>query len=148
MSHTYVAFHVHCVWSTKNRMPLITPEIAVRLYPYLAGIAKLHQFQIIDSGGVADHIHTLIALSPPISLAKAVQLIKGGSSKWVRETFQTDFAWQEGYGAFTVSVSDLKKTQKYLANQEAHHAKVSFQDEYRAFLKRHELPCDERYVWG
>jgi len=148
MSHTYVSCLLHCVWSTKSRQPLITPAIAERLYPYLAGIAKENRFRILDSGGVADHIHSIFSLPTTIEIAKAVQLVKGGSSKWIKETFAVDFAWQEGYGAFSLSISGLEDTRKYIAGQAAHHARVSFQDEYRAFLERHGIEYDERYVWG
>ena len=81
-------------------------------------------------------------------IAKAVQLVKGGSSKWIRDTFALDFAWQEGYGAFSIAVSGLQDTRKYLAGQAQHHARVTFQDEFRAFLQRHGIAFDERYVWG
>lgn len=100
-------------------------------------------------GGMDDHVHILLSLHATITLAKAVQLIKGGSSLWIHETFpnQRDFAWQEGYGAFTVSVSQLDKTIAYINNQETHHRKITFQEEYLDFLKKHGVEYDERYLW-
>jgi REP element-mobilizing transposase RayT len=100
-------------------------------------------------GGMDDHVHILLSLPATITLAKAVQLIKGGSSLWIHETFpnQRDFAWQEGYGAFTVSVSQLDKTIAYINNQETHHRKITFQEEYLDFLKKHGVEYDERYLW-
>ena len=148
MSHTYVSCLLHCVWSTKNRQPLLTPEIAARLYPYMGGIAKENGFHILASGGVADHVHSIFSLPSTLTIAKAVQLVKGGASKWIHEEFGTEFEWQEGYGAFSVSISGLEATREYIANQEQHHTRLTFQEEYRAFLVRHGIEFDERYVWG
>jgi len=122
--------------------------MAPRLHPYLAGIAKENHFRILATGGIADHIHSIFSLPTTIPIAKAVQLVKGGSSKWINETFNIDFAWQEGFGAFSISISGLQDTRNYLANQGQHHAATTFQDEYRAFLERHGIEYDERYVWG
>jgi REP element-mobilizing transposase RayT len=100
-------------------------------------------------GGMDDHVHILLSLPATITLAKAAQLVKGGSSLWIHETFpnQRNLAWQEGYGAFTVSVSQLDKTIAYINNQEAHHRKKTFQEEYWEFLKKHGVEYDERYLW-
>jgi putative transposase len=97
---------------------------------------------------VPDHVHLLLSLPPAISIAKAMQLIKGGSSKWVHETFpeQRLFRWQEKYGAFSVSVSQLDKIREYIRNQEEHHRKMTFQEEFLALLKKHGLEYDERYI--
>ena len=105
MSHSYVSNLMHCVFSTKERLPLITPELEPRLWPYLGGIARENKMKAIAIGGTTDHVHGLLSLPATMSFAKAVQLIKGGSSKWVHDSFRDHrrFAWQEGYGAFSVS---------------------------------------------
>ena len=101
-------------------------------------------------GGVEDHVHVLLSLPSTIAVAKAVQLLKSGSSLWVHKTFPADraFAWQEGYGAFSLGVSQVEQTKRYIESQSKHHLKTTFQDEFRAFLKRHGMDWDERYVWG
>jgi len=103
----------------------------------------------IEIGGVCDHVHILLSLPSTVSIAKAVQLIKGGSSKWVHDTFPEHrlFEWQVKYGAFTVSVSLLDKIIQYIRNQEQHHQRVSFQEEFLELLKRHRIPCDPKYLW-
>jgi REP element-mobilizing transposase RayT len=138
---------MHCVFSTKGRQRMITAQLQKRLWPYIGGIARENKMTALIVNGVADHVHVLLALPSTIAIAKAVQSIKGGSSKWIHETFpdQRTFAWQEGYGAFSVSVSD--KTIAYIENQAEHHRTKSFQEEFLAFLKRHRVEYDERYIW-
>jgi putative transposase len=101
-------------------------------------------------GGVEDYVHLLISLPPTLPIAKAIQLIKGGSSKWVHDTFPAlkKFKWQQGYGAFSVSVSQVENTIAYILGQREHHRKKTFQDEYIAFLKKHNVEYDQRYIWG
>ena len=103
----------------------------------------------IEIGGMPDHVHVLLSLPSTLSIAKALQLIKGGSSKWVHDTFPEHrlFGWQVKYGAFSVSVSQLDKIIEYIRNQEAHHQKMTFQDEFLALLKKHQVAYDERYLW-
>jgi REP element-mobilizing transposase RayT len=150
MGHTYTSQLLHCVFSTKNRLPLLSAEIRPRLHAYLGGVARENEMKALAVGGVEDHVHILLSLKATMPLSKAMQLIKGGSSLWMHETFPqiTDFAWQEGYGAFSVGISQIDDTIAYIARQEEHHRKVSFQDEYRAILKRHGIEWDERYIWG
>ena len=128
---------------------MITPPLAQRLWPFLGGIARQNGMKAIAIGGVADHVHILFYLPPTQPIAKALQLIKGGSSKWVHETFPGHrlFRWQEKYGAFSVSVSQLEKIAHYIQNQEAHHRKMTFQEEFLALLKKHRMEYDERYLW-
>jgi REP element-mobilizing transposase RayT len=120
-----------------------------RLWAFLGGIARQNQMKAIEVGGVEDHIHILLSLPATMPVAKAMQLIKGGSSKWIHETFpdQRTFAWQEEYGAFSVSVSQLDKTIAYIRGQAAHHRKLTFQEEFLALLKKHRIEYDERYLW-
>ncbi len=103
----------------------------------------------IEIGGMPDHVHILLSLPPTLTIAKALQLIKGGSSKWVHDTFREHwrFGWQTKYGAFSVSVSLLDRTIQYIKNQEAHHRKMTFQEEFLALLKKHRIAYDARYLW-
>ena len=147
MSHSSAYFH--CVFSTKERQRLITPELREHLWPFLGGIARQNQMKAIEVGGVEDHVHILLSLPATMAVAKALQLLKGGSSKWIHDTFpgQRGFAWQAEYGAFSVSVSQLDKTIAYIQGQAAHHRTVTFQEEFLAFLKKHRIEYDERYLW-
>jgi len=140
---------MHCVFSTKERLHLISPELESRLWPYLGGIARENKMKAMAIGGTLDHLHALLSLPSTMSFAKAVQLIKGGSSKWIHDTFpeHRSFAWQEGYGAFSVSVSHVEKTITYIENQPEHHRTRTFEEEFIAFLKKHRVQYDERYVW-
>ena len=146
---SYVSSYYHCVFSTKERRPLITPGLQERLWPYLGGIARQNEMKAIEIGGVADHVHILLSLPSTLSIAKAMQLIKGGSSKWVHESFPEHrlFGWQVKYGAFGVSVSLLDKTIQYIQTQSEHHRKMTFQEEFLALLKKHGIAYDERYLW-
>jgi putative transposase len=146
---SYVSSYFHCVFSTKERRPLITPELRERLWPFLGGIARQNKMKAVEIGGVADHVHLLLSLPATIPVSKAMQLIKGGSSKWVYETFpnQRLFAWQEEYGAFSVSMSQLDKTIAYIRGQPEHHRKLTFQEEFLMLLKKHRVEYDERYLW-
>ena len=148
-SMSYVSAYFHCVFSTKERRRLITPELRERLLPFLGGIARQNKMKAIEIGGVEDHVHILLSLPSAMAVSKALQLIKGGSSKWVHETFTEHrlFAWQEEHGAFSVSVSQLDKTIEYIKGQEAHHRKMTFQEEFLALLKKHRIEYDERYLW-
>jgi REP element-mobilizing transposase RayT len=148
---SYVSSYFHCVFSTKERHPSIKPELRERLWPFLGGIARQNKMKALEIGGVEDHIHILLSLPSSIAVAKAMQLLKGGSSKWIHETFpeQRLFAWQEEYGAFSVSVSQLDKTiaYAYIRNQQVHHHKMTFQGEFLALLNKHGIEFDERYLW-
>lgn len=150
MANTYTSLNYHVVFSTKNREPFLCDEIRERLWPYLGGIARENAMRAFAIGGVADHVHLLLAIPPTMSVAKAVQLIKGGSSHWVKETFaeMTSFAWQDGYGAFTVSESQIAAVKEYIQQQAEHHRRKSFAEEYREFLQRHQIELDERYLLG
>jgi REP element-mobilizing transposase RayT len=150
LSHTFVNALLHCVFSTKGRRRLITADLQERLWPFLGGIAREQGFKALAIGGVEDHVHLLLSLPATLPIAKAIQLVKGASSKWVHDTFpkHRDFAWQEGYGAFSIGVSQVDATTKYIRSQPEHHRKATFQEEFRMFLKRHGIEYDERYVWG
>ena len=148
MSHTYVSDLIHCVFSTKLRRNLIQPEFQSDLWSFLGGIARKNKFKALMVGGTKNHVHILLSLSADMSLAKAMQLIKGASSRWMNETHTKDFAWQQGYGAFTVGISQKADTIAYIKSQAEHHRKRSFEEEFIAFLRKHHVEYDPRYVWG
>lgn len=129
---------------------MIFPEIRERLWAYLGGIARENGMKALAVGGTDDHVHMLTALPSPLSVAKAIQLIKGGSSKWLHDTVPAmrTFAWQEGYGAFSIGVSGIADTVAYILEQERHHRTRTFDQEFVAFLKKHDIGYDERYVFG
>ena len=140
MPHTFSKICVHVIFSTKGRREIIKKELQPRLWAYLAGIAKNHDIAILAVGGAEDHIHLLFHLPPKLALAKAVLLLKANSSKWMNK----DFSWQEGYGAFSVSASNLDSVIRYVRNQEKHHRKFTFEQELRAILRRHAIDYDPR----
>ena len=146
---SYVSAYFHCVFSTKERRPLMTPALRERLWPFLGGIARENRMRALQVGGVEDHVHILLSVPPTLAISKALQLIKGGSSKWVHETFPEHrlFGWQEKYGAFTVSVSQLDKIIHYIQHQEDHHRTMTFQEEFLALLRKHRVEFEERYLW-
>jgi putative transposase len=149
MSHSYVNNLMHCIFSTKDRRPLIGSDLERRLWPYLGGIARENRMVALAIGGTADHVHALLSLPGMMSFAKAVQLIKGGSSKWIHDNFpgQRQFGWQEGYGAFSVSASQGSKIIAYINDQKNHHHKKSFEEEFLDLLKKHGIEYDSRYVF-
>ena len=149
MANTYSSINIHYVFSTRNRAPIIVGNLKERLWAFMGGIAREHRMKARCIGGVADHVHLLISMPTTLSIAKAIQLIKGGSTSWVHEAFPqaVQFAWQEGYGAFSVSISQIANTIAYIENQEEHHRTKTFQEEYLAFLNKHEIDYDEKYLW-
>jgi REP element-mobilizing transposase RayT len=150
MAHSNVSALFHCVFSTKARRKLITEDLQERLWPYMGGIARENKMRALAVGGIEDHVHLLLSIPSTLSIAKAMQRIKGGSSKWVHDTFaeRKDFEWQVGYGAFSVGISQIDETKVYIANQREHHRAMTFQEEYIAFLERHGIDYEPRYVWG
>ena len=149
MSHAFVSNLMHCTFSTKERYPFIDSELESRLHPYIGGIASENKMMALAINGTADHLHALLSLPGMMSFAKAVQLIKGGSSKWIHDTFgnQKKFAWKEGYGAFNVSVSQVPKTIAYINNQKEHHRRKTFEEEFIELLRRHGIEHDSRYIF-
>ena len=147
MSHTYSSNRVHVIFSTKDRVPSISEELQPKVWAYMAGIAKKQGFQAVIIGGGPDHVHALLLLPPSMALAKAIQFLKGSSSKWLHEN-GAEFSWQEGYGAFSVSASQTEGVIRYIKNQAAHHAKKSFAEEFLEFLRKYDVPYDPNYVLG
>jgi len=149
MPQSLAAIYVHLIYSTKNREPLIRPEIGEDLRKYHAGILRNLDSPMIASDGTADHLHILFRLGRRISIADVVEELKKSSSKWIKDSGPeyADFYWQAGYGAFSVSQSGIEEVKRYIANQKKHHLRITFQDEFRAFLTKYELEYDERYLW-
>ena len=150
MAHSYKSCLIHYVFSTKNRQKTISPVLRHRLWPYLGGISRENGFKALAVGGTDDHAHVLASLPATMGIAKAVPLLKGCSSKWIHETFPAhrNFAWQEGYGAFSIGVSGIPDTVKYIQPQEEHHRDKTFEEEFVSFLEAHGIEYDDRYVWG
>ncbi len=150
MAHSYSSCLIHDIWSTKERRNLISAELQPRLWSYLGGIAKQNEMTTLAVGGTENHVHMLVSLPGTLSISKAAQLFKGGSSKWIHDTFPVheEFAWQEGYDAFSIGVAGLPNTVAYIEAQAAHHRTKSFEDEFVSFLQRHGLDYDDRYIWG
>jgi len=150
MTNTYTSLFYHIVFSTKNRVPFITPEIEQRVWEYIGGVARHHELAALQVGGIDDHVHVLTISPPKLAPSQIAQHIKGDSSKWIHDTFPElrSFSWQEGFGAFTVSKSGLPAVVRYIQSQREHHEKQDFQAEYLDFLRRHGVEYDERYVWG
>jgi REP element-mobilizing transposase RayT len=146
MTQTYAAHFVHCFFSTKHRRDTIPPQFQEKLWAYLRGIAKNLGIEILAVGGTANHVHLLIALPPKIPLAEAVQKLKANSSRWLGE-HGMPFEWQRGYGAFSVSPSLLSAVQTYIRNQEQHHRKRSFEEEFFAFLQKSGIACDPAHTF-
>ena len=146
--HSFSSSLHHCVFATKGREPLLSAELRQRLWPYLGGVARENGMKALAVGGVADHVHVLLSLPATMSVAKAMQLLKGNSSKWMHETFPKfrSFAWQEGYAAFSIGVSGIEGTQTYIRNQEEHHRTRTYREEVIAFLQRHGLAFDESMI--
>src|SRR5262245_23489940 len=149
MPQSFASLHCHIVFSTKKREPWIRRDLAPRLYAYIGGILREEKMALSAAGGIADHVHLLVSLSREHSVAEVVRLVKANSSRWIHETFAelSAFQWQAGYGAFAVSFSNIPSVRRYLAGQEEHHRTVTFQDEFREFLRKHQIEWDERYVW-
>ena len=149
MSHTYHQLLYHIVWSTKQRLPLIIPEYKDRLYVYMGGIFRSLGCHPIQIGGMPDHIHAFVAIPPTSTISEIVRNIKVSTNKWLSHTFPNakSFSWQDGYGAFSVSLSNKDSVIKYIQNQEVHHKQRDFKDEFIELLNRHGVEFDKKYLW-
>lgn len=149
MSQTLTNLLTHIVFSTKGRRPLIDAESKADLIAYLGGIVRELNGKPLIINGTADHVHLLIQLPPTLPVSDAMRVIKTNSSRWVHQRWpvKKDFGWQGGYGAFSVSRSNVHQVIAYIQNQEEHHRKRSFQEELIAILKKHNIEYDERYIW-
>ena len=147
MPHTYARNAIHVVFSTKYRRKVISREFQPRMWAYTAGICKNHGIFVHAVGGMEDHMHLLIEVPPTLPVAKAVLTIKSNSSRWAGEQGQ-EWSWQQGYAALSVSASQIPTVVRYIQNQEAHHRKMSFDDEFVALLKKHGVEFDRKFVFG
>ena len=149
MANTYTQIHIHAVFAVQNRACVISSSWKEELYKYITGIIQNNNHKLLTINGMPDHIHLLIGLRPTQSLSELMQDIKGHSSKWINTNnfVKGKFAWQGGFGAFSYSKSDLPVIIRYIQNQEEHHKKKTFNDEYQQLLKEFEVDFDERYIF-
>ena len=150
MANTYTQIHIHAVFAVRNRRSLINPEWKVSLHKYISGIVANQGHKLLIINGVEDHIHMLIGQRPVQSLSSLMQDIKGDSSKWINQQnlVRGKFSWQEGFGAFSCSMSHLSNVIKYIEKQEEHHKKIKFLDEYQDFLVKSNVSYDKRYIFN
>lgn len=146
---TYANLLFHIVFSTKYRKDRIHTDVQERLYEYIGGIIREQKGVLIEIGGMPDHVHVLAKLSPVAAVSDVLRLIKSNSSKWLKETFEEPipFAWQRGFGAFSVSTSNADNVRGYIRDQEEHHKNRSFEDGFRTLLVRHGIEFDEKYLF-
>jgi REP-associated tyrosine transposase len=149
MSQSYCNLIYHLVFSTSERRPWLDADVCARLYPFLGGGIHDEGGIPLEIGGTEDHVHILVKLRQDRALSDVLRNLKAKSSGWIHDTFPrlSDFAWQSGYGAFTVSESQWKKAQQYIRRQPEHHRKQTIQEEFVALLKAHAISYDERYIW-
>lgn len=149
MPQSLSSVYLHLIFSTKNRDPwLEDPALRAEMHAYLGGVSKQLDCPPVIAGGVADHIHLLARMGRGITQSDWVKELKRVSSRWMKErSGASSFAWQRGFGVFSVSQSSLTEVERYIANQDEHHRKMTFQDEFRAFLRKHRVDWDERYLW-
>lgn len=150
MANTYTQIHVQFVFAVKYRNGLIHASFKEELYQYISGIIKANNHKLLAINGVPDHLHIFIGMRPTQSISDLLQDIKGSSSKWINDKkfLKVKFEWQEGYGAFSYSKSHVNNVITYIQNQESHHKKESFRDEYLKFLKVFEIEYEERYIFN
>ncbi len=148
MAHSFSNLLTHVIFSTRGRQPFLTPDLRPDLLAYMGGIVRKLRGKTIESSAPLDHVHCLLSLPATLSVAEALRVLKANSSLWVHETRRLPaFAWQTGYGAFSVSQSNVPAVLKYIRGQDQHHRRISFQEELITLLKRHGLSYDERYLW-
>ena len=145
MSYTNLLYHI--VYGTKDRVPFITKELSPRLHRYLGGLVNGLHGTPLEINGTADHVHVLARIEPVISISEFLGKFKSNSSGWANRQTRGRFKWQVKYGAFTVSHSQVDRVRRYIRNQEAHHSRISFEEEFKALLKSHGIEFEEKYLW-
>jgi REP element-mobilizing transposase RayT len=150
MPQSFATLLVHAVFSTKDRQPILASDLTARLFPYMGGIVREMKGTALTINGTNDHVHLLLQIPTAVAVAEMLRVVKTNSSRWVHEQFpeHARFAWQGGYGAFTVSHSRADAVSHYIATQKEHHRKVSFQEEFLALLNKHGISCDPSDLWG
>lgn len=136
MPHTYSNVLVHIVFSTKNRFPFISPEIRPRLYAYIGGVIRKTGGSLIEVGGMPDHLHLLVKLTPTLVIADFMRELKVRTTYWARDNCTSDFEWQDGYGVFSVGQPQAEQVRRYIRNQERRHRVIDDETEYRRMLRR------------
>jgi REP element-mobilizing transposase RayT len=149
MPQSYAKLYYHIVFGTKDRVPQISDEMAPRLYEYFSGIFRNKACILAKAGGIADHVHLLAILSREVSLSEMMRDVKTNSSKWIHDTFPgaEQFAWQRGYGAFTVGYRESGRVEKYIERQKEHHRSKTFQEEFVELLDEHDVEYDPQFLW-
>ena len=149
MPHSFASLFTHVIFSTKDRMPAINAELKPPLLAYMGGIVREMHGTALIINGTADHVHLLIGLPPTLALSDGMRILKSNSSRWIHERYSAHsaFGWQAGFGAFSVSQSSVSAVSAYIAQQEEHHRRVPFKEEFLMFLKKHGIAYDERYIW-
>jgi putative transposase len=146
MASTLTSILLHITFSTKERRPILTPEVEIDLYDYLGALCRNHGCALLTGNGTADHVHLLVSLSKTLALSSLMMELKRDSSKMLKHRLP-HFGWQDGYFAFSIGRSGVEETRAYIAKQKDHHREVSFQDEVRAFCRKYELELNEQYAW-
>jgi REP element-mobilizing transposase RayT len=147
MSHTFSNVILHVIFSTKDRRPQLTDAIRSQVFDYMGGIVRSEFGRPITIGGTENHVHSLLTVDPKIAVSKAMSRYKSLSSGWIHKTLTDDLAWQEGYGAFSVSPSKAGEVVSYITRQKDHHRKTTFEEEFLEFLRRHEIAFDPNTIW-
>jgi REP element-mobilizing transposase RayT len=149
MAHTFTNLLTHIIFSTKDRAPIIDMEVKAELHAYLGGMVREIKGKAYSINGTTDHVHLLVSLPPTLALSDAMKTIKANSSRWVsgKWSARRNFGWQIGYGAFSVSRSNVATVIRYIENQEEHHRKMTFKEEFLEFLSKHGIEYDKRYIW-
>ena len=149
MGHNFTNLLTHVIFSTKDRVPHIKPELKADLHAYMGGIVRKINGKTVIVDGTGDHVHLLLWMPPKVSISETLRVLKSNSSRWVNQERgeKPAFAWQTGYGAFSVSHSSAPAVARYIRTQEEHHQRISFQEEFVSFLKKNGIDYDERYIW-
>lgn len=149
MANTYTQIHIQAIFAVKSRAGLILPDWKEQLYKYITGIVGNHGHKLLAINGMPDHVHLFFGMRPTQSLADLMRMVKGDSSEWINDQdfVKGKFSWQEGYGAFSYSRSHVQKVIRYVQQQEIHHRKIKFLDEYKRLLDAFEVPYEERYIF-
>jgi REP element-mobilizing transposase RayT len=149
MAHTFSHLAIHVIFGTKDRTRTIIPAMQADLHAYLGGIVREEGCKAISINGIEDHVHMLVTLNPTRAISDLMRVVKANSSRWVHERWpeRAGFGWQQGYGAFSVSRSAMPEVEQYIAKQEEHHRKITFEQEFVMLLKKHNIEYFERYLW-
>ena len=147
MPHSYTNLLYHIVFSTKERYPFIKKDLRSRLYEYIGGTIRGIGGICLEIGGIGDHIHLLVKLKPTMDVSKFLQDLKPNTTNWAKQIIHPKFEWQNGYGAFTVGESQIEAVRRYIQNQEEHHRKFNFEDEFKDLLRKSGMDFDEKYLW-